>query len=56
MSGFKSPALAGITTIKPKAPKRVQPSGILHFTISVSDLERSRYHRLRSTPAGSSSA
>jgi metallothiol transferase len=42
MSGFKSPALAGVTTIKPKAPKRVQPSGILHFTISVSDLERSR--------------
>jgi hypothetical protein len=56
MSGFKSPALAGITTIKPRAPKCVQPSGTLHFTISASDLERSRYHRLRSMAAGSTPA
>ncbi|MEX0752011.1 MAG: VOC family protein [Xanthobacteraceae bacterium] len=42
MSGFKSPALKGVTNIKPVAPRRVQPGGILHFTISVSDLERSR--------------
>jgi catechol-2,3-dioxygenase len=42
MSGFKSPALAGVTSIKPKEARRVRPGGILHFTISVSDLERAR--------------
>ena len=42
MSGFKSPALSGVTSIKPAKPRRVAPSGILHFTISVSDLERAR--------------
>ena len=42
MSEFKSPALAGVTSIKPVKPRRVQPSGILHFTLSVTDLERSR--------------
>ena len=42
MSGFKSRALAGVTSIKPKEPRRVQPSGILHFTLSVTDLERAR--------------
>jgi metallothiol transferase len=42
MSGFKSPALKGVTGIKPVKPRRVQPSGILHFTLSVTDLERSR--------------
>lgn len=42
MSGFKSPALAGVTSIKPAKPRRVAPSGILHFTLSVTDLERSR--------------
>ena len=42
MSGFKSPALSGVTGIKPAKPRRVAPSGILHFTISVSDLERAR--------------
>jgi len=42
MSGFKSPALNGVTAIKPAKPRRVQPSGILHFTLSVTDLERSR--------------
>ena len=42
MSGFKSPALQGKTSIKPVPARRVQPGGILHFTISVSDLERAR--------------
>jgi metallothiol transferase len=42
MSGFKSPALKDVTSIKPVKPRRVEPSGILHFTISVSDLEASR--------------
>ncbi len=42
MSGFKSAALKGATTIKPMTARRVQPSGILHFTLSVTDLERSR--------------
>ncbi|MEA2992127.1 MAG: glyoxylase family protein [Alphaproteobacteria bacterium] len=41
MSGFKSPALKG-AAIRPAAARRVQPTGILHFTIGVSDLERSR--------------
>jgi catechol-2,3-dioxygenase len=42
MSEFKSPALKGATTIKRKGPRRVQLSGILHFTLSVTDLERAR--------------
>ena len=42
MSAFKSPALQDVTAIKPVPPRRVAPSGILHFTISVSDLERAR--------------
>jgi metallothiol transferase len=42
MSEFKSPALKGVTGIKPVKPRRVAPSGILHFTLSVTDLERSR--------------
>src|SRR4030095_11956063 len=42
MSGFKSPALKDVTSIKPAKARRVEPSGILHFTISVSDLEASR--------------
>jgi catechol 2,3-dioxygenase-like lactoylglutathione lyase family enzyme len=42
MTGFKSPALKAVTSIKPAEPRRVQPSGILHFTLSVTDLERSR--------------
>jgi hypothetical protein len=25
MSGFKSPALAGVTSIKPKEPRRIRP-------------------------------
>ena len=42
MSAFRSPALKGVTGIKPVKPRRVAPSGILHFTLSVTDLERSR--------------
>ena len=42
MSGFKSPALQGATSIKPMPARRVAPSGILHFTISVTDLDRAR--------------
>ena len=42
MSEFKSPALKGTTSIKPMKPRRVAPSGILHFTLSVTDLERAR--------------
>jgi hypothetical protein len=42
MSGFKSPALVGAATIKPMPARRVEPSGILHFTISVTDLDRAR--------------
>ena len=42
MSGFKSPALKGATSVRPAAPRRPKPTGILHFTLSVTDLERSR--------------
>ena len=42
MTGFKSPALAGVTSISPAKPRRVEPRGIVHFTISVSDLGRAR--------------
>jgi catechol 2,3-dioxygenase-like lactoylglutathione lyase family enzyme len=42
MSGFKSPAFEGATSVQYVAPKRPQPTGILHFTLSVTDLERSR--------------
>jgi metallothiol transferase len=42
MSQFKSAALKGATTIKPMKARRVEPSGILHFTLSVTDLDRSR--------------
>lgn len=42
MSEFKSPALKDATTIKHAAPRRITPTGILHFTIGVTDLERSR--------------
>ena len=41
MSEFKSPALKG-ASLKYVAPKQVKPSGILHFTISVTDLDRAR--------------
>jgi catechol 2,3-dioxygenase-like lactoylglutathione lyase family enzyme len=42
MTGFKSPALQAATSIRPTKARRVQPTGILHFTIGVTDLERSR--------------
>jgi catechol 2,3-dioxygenase-like lactoylglutathione lyase family enzyme len=42
VSGFKSPALAQATSVRYVAPKPVRPTGILHFTLAVTDLERSR--------------
>jgi metallothiol transferase len=42
MTEFKSPALKGATSVRYAAPRPVKPSGILHFTLSVTDLERSR--------------
>jgi catechol 2,3-dioxygenase-like lactoylglutathione lyase family enzyme len=41
-NGFKSPALAHATSVRHAGPRRVKPTGILHFTLSVTDLERSR--------------
>jgi catechol 2,3-dioxygenase-like lactoylglutathione lyase family enzyme len=41
MNEFKSPALKG-ASVKHVPPKPVRPSGILHFTISVTDLDRAR--------------
>jgi catechol 2,3-dioxygenase-like lactoylglutathione lyase family enzyme len=42
MSGFKSPALARATSVRYAEPRPVRPTGILHFTLAVTDLERSR--------------
>ena len=42
MSGFKSPAFKDATSVHYAAPQRPRPTGILHFTLSVTDLERSR--------------
>ena len=42
MSGFKSEAFEGADTIKYEEPRRVSATGILHFTIGVTDLEVSR--------------
>jgi catechol 2,3-dioxygenase-like lactoylglutathione lyase family enzyme len=42
MSEFKSPALKAASSVHYTAPRRAKPTGILHFTISVTDLERSR--------------
>ena len=42
MSGFKSDAFKGVDTIKYEPPRRVAATGILHFTIGVTDLEVSR--------------
>jgi catechol 2,3-dioxygenase-like lactoylglutathione lyase family enzyme len=42
MSQFKSPALRNAETVRPVAPRRVKPAGILHFTLSVTDLDRAR--------------
>jgi catechol 2,3-dioxygenase-like lactoylglutathione lyase family enzyme len=40
--GFKSPALAHATSVRYAEPRPVSPTGILHFTLGVTDLERSR--------------
>jgi catechol 2,3-dioxygenase-like lactoylglutathione lyase family enzyme len=42
MSGFKSAALARATSVRYAEPRPVKPTGILHFTLAVTDLERSR--------------
>jgi metallothiol transferase len=42
LSNLKSTAFQGYDTVGDAAPRRVEPTGILHFTISVSDLEKSR--------------
>jgi catechol 2,3-dioxygenase-like lactoylglutathione lyase family enzyme len=42
MSGFKSPALQNAGSLRPAAARRVKPTGILHFTLGVTDLERAR--------------
>ena len=42
MSNLKSTAFHGYDTVGDAAPQRVEPTGILHFTIGVSDLEKSR--------------
>lgn len=41
MSAFRSAALRG-AGLRQVAPRRVSPTGILHFTLSVSDLDRAR--------------
>lgn len=41
MSAFRSAALQGVR-LRQLAPRRVAPKGILHFTLSVSDLDRAR--------------
>ncbi len=40
MGDFRSPALEKTTNVECLEPGPFKPSGILHFTISVSDLER----------------
>lgn len=42
MTKFKSKALQGHSTLSYAEPKPVRPTGILHFTIPVTDLEASR--------------
>jgi len=42
MSNFKSAAFQDYDTVGDAAPRRVEPTGILHFTIGVTDLEKSR--------------
>src|SRR5215472_10805797 len=41
MSAYKSPALVE-ENLQPVPPRRVKPSRLLHFTLSVTDLDRSR--------------
>lgn len=40
MAKFKSPALQKTTNVKMVEPAPFKPSGILHFTISVSDIDK----------------
>jgi catechol 2,3-dioxygenase-like lactoylglutathione lyase family enzyme len=42
VKGFRSPALAQAESVRHAEPRRVRPTGILHFTLAVTDLERSR--------------
>ena len=42
MSQFKSPALRNAETVRAVPARRVTPSGILHFTLGVTDLDRAR--------------
>ena len=42
MTELKGPAFKGATTVAYAPPRRVEPTGILHFTIGVTDLEASR--------------
>jgi catechol 2,3-dioxygenase-like lactoylglutathione lyase family enzyme len=42
MREFRSPTLKGATSVTCSAPQPAKPTGILHFTLSVSDLERAR--------------
>jgi catechol 2,3-dioxygenase-like lactoylglutathione lyase family enzyme len=42
MSEFKSPALTGASSVRHTDARPVKPTGILHFTLSVSDLARAR--------------
>jgi catechol 2,3-dioxygenase-like lactoylglutathione lyase family enzyme len=42
MSAFRSPALRNADSVRPVPSRRPRPRGILHFTLSVSDLDRAR--------------
>lgn len=42
MNEFKSAALKDATSVRPTVPRPVKPTGILHFTLSVTDLDRAR--------------
>ena len=42
MSGFRSKSLREASSVRYTAPRPVKPTGILHFTIGVTDLERAR--------------
>ena len=46
MEDFKSPALRKTANVRRSEPGPFKPSGILHFTISVSDLEKAIKLRL----------
>lgn len=42
MNELKSPAFKDADTVSYAEPRRIEPTGILHFTIGVTDLEASR--------------